>query len=346
MLFLTLIECAPVYGYQGLNSFLGSLTSSAKREVLMNLSPELSRAAKEAVKAVYSAVALSDKGPENMTATLVDLYQDITQYLQASDVKKSCLAYSLLQSVASASPSSLCTVASLCLSTLINQCAKEAHLSDQQAYLKELKGFLEVFQHYQTNENVTEVFKQHLPSLFLLYEDLLKKENNEVQLEAISALTVLINSRLDSVRDKCDTFLDYLVKQSVMDHDNILRKQLLTSLHVLVTENSGLRDRAIDSLTQLVKSTSSPLAAVALVHVVTDDKSFLTVNAFLLAMIAQDITSDNVTHVVSYTEALSQLLTRLAGDKACMNLVVNETALPLLRIVRIWCAACSRGCKR
>ncbi|BFZ01711.1 hypothetical protein BsWGS_04750 [Bradybaena similaris] len=334
--FLTLVECAPVYGYQGLNAFLGSLTSSAKREVLMNLSPELTGAARNALKAVYSVVTSSTKvntgNDDIVTTTLVDLYQDITQYLQGSDVKKSCLAYSLLQSVASADSSALCTVATLCLSTLISQCTKEALPTEQQAYLKELKGFLEVFQLYQTKENVIQVFKQHLSSLFLLYENLLNKENNEVQSEAIGGITILISSRLDPTLEKCDAFLEYLVKQSVIDHDNILRSQLLTALNVLVTENSCLQSRAVDSLTELVKATSSPLATVALVHVVTDDKSFVTVNEFLLSIISQDITSDKVAHIVSYTEALSQLLTRLSGDKACMSLVVNESALPLLRI--------------
>uniref|UniRef100_A0A0B7AL83 MMS19 nucleotide excision repair protein n=1 Tax=Arion vulgaris TaxID=1028688 RepID=A0A0B7AL83_9EUPU len=331
--FLTLIDCCPVYGRQGLLEFLGSITSSIKREVLMNLSPDLVKAAKDAIVAVYSAVdPPNDINDDLITSTLVDLYQDIGKYLETTDLKKCCLAYSLLQSVASACPTVLCIVVPLVLPTLINHCSKETQPSEQHAFLKELKGFLEVFLHHQSNEYVVQVYKIHATSLFTLYESLLNKENNDLQYEAMCALTLLTSSDLEPSLEKCGMFLDYLVKKSVTVYDHNLRNQLLSSLRTVVTKNPSLGAKAAESLMQIIKTTSSQLAVVALVNVVTGEESFIIVNKFLLTIISQDLTFDSVTHVINCVHALSELLTLLAADKSCMSLVVNETALPLLRI--------------
>merc|ERR1719483_1290337 len=146
--FMTLQACAPVYGSGGLTEFLASVVSSAKREVLMNISPELVEAATSSLVAVFTAVAphegVNTSKDNTISTTAVELYQDVYKFLEGPDVSKGCLAFSLLRAVCSSSPCVCCAVAPLALPCLTTQMKKQTQVPVQYSYLVELSSFVQV----------------------------------------------------------------------------------------------------------------------------------------------------------------------------------------------------------
>ncbi|CAL1536085.1 unnamed protein product [Lymnaea stagnalis] len=333
---LSLIECAPVYGSKGLTEYIGSLTSTLKREVLMNVSADLVSIGKEAVKAVYQAFTPAQEeiiSKDNIMAqSIVELYQDVVKYLQGSDVKKSALAFGLMQSVAASSASAFCIVTSLILPGLIVICTNLNQASEQLMFLRELQELLHTFKQFQINHNVVQVVEGNLPSLLALFEDKLNNvDNAEIQLEAMKALSILTLPPVCSTPETAQRFANTLVVKSLQDAKPGLRQQTLASLHNVVKESPSLGTTIIQSLVQKSGSCNNKLVLDAMIHAVIDEDSFKTVNGFLISKIALDVATNNVSDMLDCTQTMGELVSQQASDRTCMDLVVSETALPLLR---------------
>ncbi|XP_059147306.1 MMS19 nucleotide excision repair protein homolog [Physella acuta] len=334
--FVSLAQGAPVYGCKRLTEFLGSLTSSLKREILMNISGDLVESARNALTAIFSAIT-PDEGvvinsDTTFSSSIVELYQDIVKYLEGSDLKKKCLAYSLCQSIASSSPAAFCVVTPLVLPTLIQLCSNLSQLTERLMYLRELKGFLDAYLLYHSNINVNQVLQENLPALSAMYEDLINNVHDvEVQLESIKALSIITTPTCCSI-EKCEAFGNILVNKSLTVTNPTVRQHVLTSLQNVIKVTPGLGQKIMELLINNVNAQTGDLRMIVetMIHVVLDVDSFLIVNNFLLQKIQQTLTESNWSCILTCTEMMIPFLNHLHDQPDCLDLVVKSTALPLL----------------
>ncbi|KAH9524929.1 hypothetical protein Btru_028300 [Bulinus truncatus] len=329
----TLIECAPVYGSH-LVAYLGSLNSTLKREILMNISNDLVNAAKDAIAAVYAAIKPAD-GVDNskndeFASSIVELYQDTVKYLDGSDTKKSSLAFSMFQSIAASSPSAFRIITPLILPSLLSHFSKLSSAAEQLLYIKELKGFLTPVKNFNTHKDAVKVIKDNLSALLHLYEEKLNKsENTDIQLESIEGLSIITSPSLCDEFGMAEHFAQTLINKSIQETDLVLRQSILSSLHNVVVETPDLGSNLIDVLVQ--KSISSPIQHIleTMVHVVIDEPLFQKVSQFLLQKISQ-VQTDNVSEAVECVHSLTQLLEKMHSNAACVDIFLHTIVPQLL----------------
>ncbi|GFO36171.1 mms19 nucleotide excision repair protein homolog, partial [Plakobranchus ocellatus] len=343
--YLTLMECASVYSQKGLAPFLGSITSSIKREVLMNISADLVEEAKICITAVYKAVVSSPsqdkKSSSILEETIVELYQDIVKYLEGSDLKKSCLAYSLCRAVADSSPHTAAVVVPLVLPSLISSCEKHAQVPELLAYVRELINFLSVVHQHQTDSGVMSSMQASLTSALLLLEKLSAAASSDLQVEAVKGLTLIVTSGLaEDSQLKQQALVDKLVTKSVTEDHSELRTQLLLSLQTIVEGNSDLAQRALQSVIQQSSKGAFKLAVDALVHTVVDAESFTQVNKFVLETLQHNLSAEaeKSEHLLSCAGGVKSLLQRVS-HKPVFTQIETLTALP---VVSLAVNACQR----
>uniref|UniRef100_A0A2C9KSV4 MMS19 nucleotide excision repair protein n=1 Tax=Biomphalaria glabrata TaxID=6526 RepID=A0A2C9KSV4_BIOGL len=332
---LTLIACAPVYRGR-LTAFLGSLTSTLKREILMNISNDLVSAARQCIQAVYSAISpdelIENSMNDTLSASIVELYQDSVKYFDGSDTKKSCLAFSMFTSVAAASAKAFCVVTPLVLPSLLSHCSQSSQVSDQLLYMKELKDLVSLIEQFNSYKDVVQVIKDNHNALLELYETKLNQTDNiDLQLKSIEGITLLTSPSFCDVIDKAQVFATTLLQKSLHITDPLLRKSVLSSLHNLVLQSPSLGPDIVKSLIQACDSGASiNLVFDTLVQVVVNKDLFQIVNEFLLQRLSE-VKTEDVSDALERIKSLARLFVQMKSDEQCVGLFLHTTVMHLLQ---------------
>ncbi|RUS82896.1 hypothetical protein EGW08_009361 [Elysia chlorotica] len=351
--FLTLAECAPVYGVKGLTPFLGSINSTVKREVLMNITSALVGAANNAITSVYKALVQSSTNLinlSNVSESIVELYQDVVKFLEGTDLKKGCLAFSLCHAVANSSAFAMGVMIPLVLPSLISCCQKQDQVSEQLAFVKELNGFLSVIHSQKGNTDVLSSLQILIKSACTVFDQLLKSTSSDLQLEAIKGLSLISTPSIAADADQIQNFLVMLVTKSLTVPCSDLRWEVLKSLQAILEEEPKLSEQTIKSLVEQSKQDNFKLASEALVYTAVNRDSFTKVNNIFLEIMSQDIQalSENSDHLLSCAQAMKQLVHQISFTEM-FSQVQASTALPLISLSiqasELWTKESSKTCQ-
>ncbi|XP_005103739.1 MMS19 nucleotide excision repair protein homolog [Aplysia californica] len=334
--FLTLTECAPVYGRNGVAEFLGSIVSCVKREVLMNLTAELVETAKACVVAVFTAMTpkedVNASKDDAVTTSAVELYQDVSKFLEGSDVTKGCLAFSLCRAVASSSPLAFCAMTPLVLPVLILQVKNQSQVSVQHSYLMELSGFAQQIVKFSTNSESAKSVSEYIGPVCDVFEELLATNAQELQSQAAQSLSTLCKTEQFGIsQEKCVSYLKLMATRAMHTVDTAQRKLYLSSVHEVLKQRPNARPDITELTKAAIKSGEASYAQEVLVATVTDVNSFTDVNNFFLKHISQAGT--DIADVSGHAESVRELLSQHVSDPEVMAVVLEQLAFPVVMSV-------------